>query len=109
MKFKEGGQNFRIFHTEGIKHAPVDENIGQTFVLMIASHDRVQQLVGVAGNAVYLGSENYKSERERIADLLELKDLWRDLWMLPKIQSKYGGDVSKFQAKHNRDFTWVPN
>jgi hypothetical protein len=109
MKFKEGGQSFRAFHTEGVKQAPVDENTGQTFVLMIASHDRVQQLVGVGGNAMYIGADKDESERRRIAKLLDVKNLGRDAWQLPQVQRRFGHDAAKFRAHWNSDFTWVPN
>ena len=109
MEFKEGGQGFRAFHTEGVKRAPVDENTGQTFVLMIASHDRVQQLVGVAGNAVYIGSDEDKSERKRIARLLDVKNLGRDVWALPQVRRRFAHNSARFRARWNSEFTWVPN
>jgi len=109
MTLSERGQNYRVFHTEGIKKAPVDEHAGQTFVLMTASHDGIQQLVGVAGNAMYLGAEQYKAERQRIAKLLNIEDLWRDVWDLPRVRSRFNNDSGKFRHYFQRDVNWVPN
>ena len=67
LQLVEEGLSYRIFHTEGAKAAPVEENAGQTFVFMTASHDRIQQLVGIAGNAQYLGDDLHRKERQRIA------------------------------------------
>ncbi|HEX6706090.1 MAG TPA: HNH endonuclease [Albitalea sp.] len=109
MAFSEGGQRFRAFHTEGIRKAPVDEHAGQTFVMMTVSHDGVQQLVGVAGNAMYLGQEAEKAERTRIAKLLDLDDLWRDIWLLPSVRRRFADSATAFRRHFQRDVGWVPN
>jgi HNH endonuclease len=109
MAFSERGQDYRAFHTEGVKKAPVDEYAGQTFVLMTASHDGVQELVGVAGNAIYLGGERYDAERQRIARLLDIKDMWRDVWELPNVRRRFHDDAGAFRRHFKQDVAWVPN
>ena len=109
MRFAERGQHYRAFHTEGVKKAPVDEHAGQTFVLMTVSHDGVQQLVGVAGNAMYLGGERHEAERKRIAKLLDIKEMWRDVWALPGVRSRFRDDSGAFRRHFNQDVAWVPN
>lgn len=109
MEFAERGQRYRAFHTEGVKKAPVDQHVGQTFVLMTASHDGIQQLVGVAGNAMYIGAERCEGERHRIAKLLDIKDLWRDAWALPSVRRRFDDDSVKFRSHFNQDVGWVPN
>lgn len=110
MVFSEGGQDYRAFHTEGVKNAPVHELAGQVFVFMIASHDGVQQLVGVAGNAMYLaGQEHFKAERERIAKLLKLNGVWRDVWALPRVRARFEDDVAAFRAYFREEYQWIPN
>ena len=109
MVFSERGQEYRAFHTEGVKKAPVDEHAGQTFVLMTASHDAVQQLVGVAGNAMYLGREQYNAERLRISKLLEIKDMWRDVWELPNVRRRFHDNAAAFRHHFKQDVAWVPN
>lgn len=109
MEFSENGQRYRVFHTEGIKKAPVHEHQGTVFVLMIASHDGIQQLVGVAGNAMYLGNDEYKNERRRIAKLLNLKNLREDVWKLPTVRKRFDDDWKKFSGSFSRDVNWVPN
>lgn len=63
MRIVERKVGYRVFHTEGLKRAPTNENAGQTFVFMTASNAGKQMLVGVAGNATYLGGDEDKSER----------------------------------------------
>lgn len=109
MAFSERGQRYRVFHTEGIKKAPVDEHAGQTFVLMTASHNGIQQLVGVAGNAMYLGAERYKAERQRIAKLLNIENFWGDVWDLPRVRDLFNNDSGKFRHDFQQDINWVPN
>jgi hypothetical protein len=109
MAFAEHGQRYRAFHTEGVKKAPVNEHASQTFVMMTASHNGVQQLVDVAGNAMYLGAERYEAERKRIAKLLDTKYLWRDVWVLPSVRRRFNNDSAAFRRHFNRDVSWVPN
>lgn len=109
MRLVECGAAYRVFHTEGLKHAPTEENIGQTFVFMTASHGGVQVLVGAAGNATYLGGEEDRFERTRLARKLRLDKLWQDAWSLPRVQSLNGRDVARFRKKWKSGPGWVPN
>lgn len=111
MAFSEGGQDYRVFHTEGVKNAPVHENEGQVFVFMTASHDGVQQLVGVAGNAMHLvgDDERFEAERKRIAKLLKLSGMWRDVWALPRVRARFGDDQAAFREYFRNECQWIPN
>ena len=109
MRLVEHGATYRVFHTEGLKHAPTEENTGQTFVFMTASHGGLQMLVGVAGNATYLGGEEDRSERARLARKLRLDELWHDAWNLPRVQALNGRDVTRFQKTWKSGPGWVPN
>lgn len=109
MEFVEDGQRYRVFHTEGIRKAPVHQHQGQLFVLMIASHNGIQQLVGVAGNAMYLGSDEDKNERKRITKLLNLKNLRDDVWKLRTVRKRFNDNLSEFSEHFSRDVNWVPN
>lgn len=109
LLLQEGQQRFRVFHTEGLGNAPVDENAGQTFVFMTVSHDNVQQLVGIAGNAVCLASEHHRKQREKLTNDLSLNDLQNDAWAIPNVQRQYGGSHKKFLAGWKKDLHWIPN
>lgn len=50
---------------------------------MIASHDGVQQLSGVAGNAIHLAREQWQREREWLVALLKLDRLKVDAGKAP--------------------------
>lgn len=110
LVFSEGEQVFRVFHTEGVKNAPVHEHVGQIFVFMTASHDGVQQLVGVAGNAMYLaGDGRFDAERKRFAKQLKLSGLWRDVWALPRVRARFGDDQAAFREYFRQECEWIPN
>ena len=109
MLLQQGQQRFRVFHTEGLGNAPTDENAGQTFVFMTASHDNIQQLVGIAGNAVCLTSEHHKKQREKLSKELSLNDLWHDAWDIPNVQRQYAGSRQDFHKDWKKDLHWIPN
>lgn len=109
LKFEEGGQRYQAFHTESVKNAPVDDHVGQTFVFMTASHDGIQQLVGVAGNSQYLGREKHDKERARIAKLLKLNKLGVEAWAQPLVQKRFKGKQASFEKVWERDISWIPN
>jgi hypothetical protein len=108
MILRDGGHEFRVFHTEGVGNAPVEDHAGQTFVFMTASHDRIQQLVGVAGNAVCLAGDQHRAERERICEELGVHSFWEDAWAVPRVQETFGTRRA-FLAKFNKDVHWIPN
>jgi len=109
LVFEEQGQRLRAFHTEGIKQAPVAAHAGRIVVFMIASHDRLQQLVGVAANALHLGGEDQLAERQRIAARLKVRDMWRDAWQLPGVQRRFDGDRQALRTHFAQTGHWVPN
>lgn len=104
-----GKDLYRVFHTEGLGHAPLDENAGQTFVFMTASHDGIQQLVGIAGNAVGLSGDQHKQQRVELARQLSLKPLWKDAWQVPNVRNLYGNDQQQFVDDWEKDLHWIPN
>jgi len=109
LGFAEGGQRYRAFHTENIKNAPVAEHAGQTFVFMTASHDGVQQLVGIAGHAQYLGHSQNDKERARLAKLLKLDGLGKDAWAQPLVQKRFKSKEASFRKVWNKHISWIPN
>ena len=109
MLLKRGGQRYRVFHTEGLGNAPVDENAGQTFVFMTVSHNGVQQLVGIAGNAICLASERYRPQREQLAKDLTLNDLHEDAWAVSNVRHQYEGNRKQFLADWKKNMDWIPN
>ena len=109
MKLEHKGSLYRVFHTEPTGNAPLEENIGQTFVFMMASHDRVQQLVGVAANAIGMMDDKYKKQRIQVTKQLGLGDLWTDAWSVPTVRAKHGNSISVFKKHWKQDTHWVPN
>ncbi|MPQ84129.1 HNH endonuclease [Pseudomonas sp. MAFF 730085] len=109
MLLSRGDSRFRVFHTERVGAAPIDENAGQTFVFLTASHDGIQQLVGIAGNAIGLLEQHHKVQREAIARELSLNDLWDEVWGVENVRQRFGGDQKKFLKAWEKDLNWIPN
>lgn len=104
-----GKHRYRVFHTEGMGGLPLDENAGQTFVFMTASHNGVQQLVGIAGNAVGLTLDHHRTQREDLANKLSLHNLWKDAWAVPSVKHLYEDDRKRFLRNWKTDLHWIPN
>jgi hypothetical protein len=106
LRFVRRGEAYRAFHTEEVGNAPVQSNFGQTFLFMTASHDGVQQLVGVAANAVSLIDS--KPDREKIVAELQLQNLAADAWDVPLVRAQFE-DKHEFNRLWKKDLHWIPN
>lgn len=109
LLLKRGKERFRVFHTERMGSAPLDENTGQTFVFMTVSHGGVQQLVGIAGNAIGLLQERDKAQRQEIAQELRLGELWEDAWAVKNVKKQYCYNQQRFLSGWQHDLHWIPN
>lgn len=107
FEFEENGEQFRVFHTEGIGNQPLDDYPGDIFVFMIASHNGGQYLVGVSGGATSLFSN--REERERLVKRLRLDvNRWQEAWALRNVKDCYGNDENAFRERWNHNLHWVP-
>lgn len=106
MRFVEDGVEHRVFHTEGVGNAPVDDEAGRIVVFMYASHDNVQELVGVAANATWL--KNDEQQRRRLVDQLDLKRLGDDVWAVPRVRTLHANRAA-FDKVWRGDLNWIPN
>lgn len=109
LLLRRGNERYRVFHTEGFGAAPLIDNAGQTFVFMTASHNGIQQLVGIAGNAVGLFDERLKPQREDIVQKLALHDLWEEAWAVTKVRKLHEDDRHHFIRNWKQDLHWIPN
>ncbi|PRF99458.1 HNH endonuclease [Burkholderia ambifaria] len=109
MVLTRGKKRFRVFHTEGLGSASLNENAGQTFIFMTVSHGGIQQLVGIAGNAIGLSQERDQTQREAIVRELSLEDFWKDAWAVENVQAQYGGHKPTFMTGWRQNLHWIPN
>lgn len=107
LSFREDGVEMRAFHTERVGNAPVDDEAGSTFVFMYASHDGVQELVGVAGGATCLIDD--EPRRRALAGRLRLDRLQTQAWAVPRVRELHGQDRTRFDAVWAEDLAWIPN
>lgn len=106
LGFEDDGVAYRAFHTERVGYAPVNEEAGHTFVFLYASHDGVQELVGVAGNATCLIDD--ERQRKELAKRLRLDKLGDQAWALPKVQALHENDRTKFDKVWQDNLPWIP-
>lgn len=89
MRVTLDGLPYRAFYTERVgkkgKTAP-----NNTLVLMYASHDGRQQLVGIGGNARYVDWEDDAALMRAIKKQVRTADLWREAWQEPLVQKRFG-------------------
>jgi hypothetical protein len=97
-------RGFRVFHTEfknRLLNYSVNGNLG---ILMIASHNGNQWAVGIAANVEH-NDEN--SEMRTIADELDIRNCWKELWSLNVVQQKFNQNRNRF-LKHWKDhYFWL--
>lgn len=109
LLLRRGNQRYRVFHTEGFAAAPLAENAGQTFVFMTATHNGIQQLVGIAGNAVGLFDDVLKPQRQDIVDKLALQDLWEEAWAVTKVRRIHEDDRHHFLRGWKQNLHRIPS
>ena len=107
LSFRQDGIAMRAFHTERVGNAPVADIAGNVFVFMYASHDGVQELVGVAGGATCLVDD--RPRRQELTDRLRLDRLRAQAWRVPRVQEAHKHNSALFDDVWNEDITWIPN
>ncbi|MBD8736257.1 HNH endonuclease [Sphingomonas sp. CFBP 13706] len=106
LGFVHAGAQWRAFHTEGIGDLTPDSDC---VVLLYASHDGLQQLVGIVGGARYLGRDESRAERLGLVDRLQLDGLSADAWSVDLVRTRYRDDQAAFMADWSNDLHWIPN
>ncbi|MCF6272860.1 MAG: HNH endonuclease [Rhodobacteraceae bacterium] len=107
MEFDEDGVKYRAFHTEGLGKA--QPSAAEAFVFLIASHDGVQELVGVAGNATSLHSNDDIGIRASLVNRLGIESFRDQAWEQTIVKNCFNGDLTKFNKKWAEDVNWIPN
>jgi predicted restriction endonuclease len=105
-----GGRRMRAFHTERFGNQLLDDCPGDIFVFMIASHRGGQYLVGIAGGATSLISDQHAQRRREYSySIASGNQRWTETWSVPTVKACYRGDVDKFREHWEKDLQWVAN
>lgn len=107
LSYREDGVAMRAFHTERVGNAPVADEAGQIFIFMYASHDGIQELVGVAGGATCLIDD--EPRRQELAERLRLGRLRSTAWAVPRVRDLHDQSSARFGKVWERDLAWIPN
>ncbi len=108
MVVTRAGQRHRVFHTGGLGAAPLERHAGRIYIFMTASHNGIQQLVGVAGRATSLLHEPQRMEREALVQELALHELWKDAWKVARVRRTYRNDPRLFLRRWKQDLNRMP-
>lgn len=109
LRFERDEVAYRAFHTEGIGNlAEADEAIT---VFMYASHDGVQELVGIAGDATALMAPYKKKQRYELAKRLRVDRLADDAWRILAVQRCFNQSRDRFNRawSDGEGSGWIPN
>lgn len=111
MRFKDRNGSFRVFHTEPIGNALADSLVDEAFVFMTASHDGVQQLVGVGAHCRPLFGEEQGDFRKDLAIKLKLDGLWHDAWAVQAVRAAFGTEKAfmRFWQSKKYGVHWIPS
>jgi hypothetical protein len=104
------GEPMRVFHTERFGNQPLDDFPGDIFVFMIASHESRQYLVGIAGGATSLFSNQHEQKRREYSNSIAGgTERWTETWSVPTVKACYGNDAGKFREHWNQELHWSAN
>ncbi|KAA0570614.1 HNH endonuclease [Azospirillum sp. Sh1] len=109
MQYRSDGQGIKVFHTEGLKSTCVEDHDGSIFVFMYASHDGIQQLVGIAGSATCMIDRDRRQQREDIVKNLHIDDFKEDAWEQALVRKCYKENKKKFLNQWKDEVHWIPN
>ncbi len=76
-------------------------------MFMYASHDGVQELVGIAGGATSLIED--EPRRQRLAEKLRLDRLRGEAWAVARVRDLHDGSAAAFRQVWDADLAWIPN
>ena len=105
MRFSKDGVQYRAFHTERMRNTEPEDS--GSYVFLISSHDGVQDLVGIAGNATCLFDA--EPRRKKLAKNLKLDGLWKQTWNVETVRNCFSSDQGRFLAIWKSDVQWIPN
>ena len=92
-------------------HAPMARKVvpEDTLLIMYASHDGRQQMVGVAGAARQLGPEDGELIGT-IRRLVDARELWREAWAQPLVRTRHPSEAAfrkHWKASGGLDANWI--
>jgi hypothetical protein len=93
----------RYFHVE-----PVGDTTGMDghiMLFMYASHDGIQELVGIAARATRITD---RDERRQIRSKIDIEALADDAWSLPRVKLLHRQDRARFDKVWRASLDWLP-
>lgn len=76
---------------------------GNLCIILIAAHQGTSYIVGVGAEV----AANSQNDRSSIAKILNVYDRWQEIWAVPLVQKKFGGDKQKFLKHWNENYEWI--
>lgn len=96
MRFQREGIWYRAFYTNSVNDSARD-SAGDTTLFMYASHEGVQDLVGVAGRATDVSGADGAALRAEVRRATGLADFWKDAWSVALVRARFDNDEEQFR------------
>lgn len=96
-------RGYRIFHTERTDRLLEYSRQGELGILMLVSREKKQFAVGIAAGVF----DNSEADRKIIAEELGMYDRWPELWDLPLVRERFGGNQQKFLTFWANQHSWL--
>ena len=111
LAYVEGPERFKVFHSEGLGNQDLESQSGLIAIMLIASHEGRQFLVGVAAGCTPLMRDADRQARVKLARRLSLDSdaMANEAWVLKTVQDAYKSNRRAFLRKWREDFHWLPN
>ncbi len=105
LRFEIDGRGHRLLHAP-MAGKVVPEN---TLLIMYASHDRRQQMVGIAGGARQLGPDD-GGLIDAIRRMVAARALWREAWAQPLVRKCHSSEAAfrkHWEDSGGLDANWI--
>ena len=96
-------RGWRVFHTQAPRNTRQYGKTGELGLLMIASHDGDQWILGIACGV----RENTQSQREQMARELRIFNERHKLWQIPRVREAFGNDSARFLRHWKQGHSWI--
>lgn len=90
------------FHSEATD-ALARQAQGNMCILLIASHEGINYIVGVAAGV----TANKREDMPSIAKTLNLYEKWKKIWAIPLVQKKFDNNKDKFITHWKNNYDWI--
>ena len=107
MIYKKNGNNYRVFHAH-MRNDFIFNNLSRRkFIIMYASYQSVQYMVGIAANSIHI--QDKLNEIEKIVKDLSIDNFSKDAWGVQTTKSAFNHKEKDFIKRWKSELLMLPN